>query len=1369
MKMETKLKQISVVIFLMASALSSIAQKAPRAQWHNNVDMQDAGTPKEAWTYNIIATSKKSYIACGYSEDISSQYFPMIEKLNKFGQTQWAKRIPVVLDQFLNPVSADKGTLFSVLEKSPGNYVAAGKVGGSTIIIEFDDDGNINNTVRQFYQLSGTPTTLITYSIAIDPTPAQASYWICGRYQNSSKDKFFVSKIDIATHSFVGTPFLDADFGGGSIGEKILTRINSGAPGGYDVFACGYTSASTNDNITYSGLNKNGTSTTCTTFDKDIILLSLNSSNTLNQRALYNKSNLAPIYYTETGPLSARTGNPNNLITASPIANQYLTEPVNDDERGSDMIIGLDGNIEIVAFVNYINATLGNEPFQSANGRDVLNDYGLYESVTDPSRAATKPQYKEYADGDAYILKIDPDHPTTPINSKNVGHFSGEDFALKIAQTLNDEYVIAGSSADYYSSTNFDNDLRTPEHSDAYIVATNDDPATYTTHDNWRRVFHAFEEHSFCSFALARTADGGFVIAGNNDSHDDDLTTAKFAPSCAVQKVADQYYAGEVDNPAPTYYVHPTENWVGNVVAGQNFSAQGHANIRKLVIVPFGSTLNITNCDLRFAASDHIYDYWNFNTTQNYTGGTQIGIIVEPGGTLNIDNSTLEGINDCGDRYMWDGIVVQGSGGSQSALYSQGIINVSNHSVIKDARVAAAICNAFRFNVQDPSIPITDVSATNSSSRYYIDVNYMGGVINMQYSTEQDCRFGISFWDYHDPAHGNLSTFTNNTFIQTPAGMADPIFYAREDDGGRGGSVTQLALYGVDGVAVKDNSFLCDPSFARKYRTGFGIIGYGGAEISANSTGNTFRHLNNAIAYLNVPGQNGYPLNIANNLFDDNTLGIGVSGSMMSTTIYQNDIRVPSLTSLSLNPAIGVNLAGCTGYQVSENKFNYCPTCANSGYVPHGDIGISVNNAHDNDDKIKANTFDALDWPAVSLQQNGNDVPNPSSPFYTGLQWRCNDFKSNNLFAIARSSTSTTSIVPATLRAEQGDCAPGSTSSDLANDRFFNACAGGGNEHLYQDPLTTQMVNYNFFQDPTLPELDPNGVCAGTGALYNPQPCGIVSNFDFNTACVPTPPQMRPADIKTQLETSFSQNNAAKNAKQTGTQSLTTEQSLLVAALARSYGLAGNYDSAASMLESYTLYADALPFYMQAGNWAEARRVWNLLPIATKAQQQYSQLMDKSISLFSQSKNWKQADAADRELIHGIAHEIIPSPAVYMARGVVALLDESNFVWPIPVMPQVSALANRSQLKQTTIGQLGSANTTFSLFPNPSTGEFSVKCSGGRLGISNIQGQELLVYNLNPGTTAITLPKKIAAGIYIVKYYPKDGIATQVTRLVYQP
>lgn len=75
----------------------------------------------------------------------------------------------------------------------------------------------------------------------------------------------------------------------------------------------------------------------------------------------------------------------------------------------------------------------------------------------------------------------------------------------------------------------------------------------------------------------------------------------------------------------------------------------------------------------------------------------------------------------------------------------------------------------------------------------------------------------------------------------------------------------------------------------------------------------------------------------------------------------------------------------------------------------------------------------------------------------------------------------------------------------------------------------------------------------------------------------------------------------------------------------------------------------------------------------------------------------------------------------------------------------------------------------FSLYPNPSSGNFIVESRGmARLAIIRLDGKLVAEYELKDGGNDVSLPKGLAPGVYIARYKP-DGRPPVSKKLIYQP
>ncbi|MEO6831899.1 MAG: T9SS type A sorting domain-containing protein, partial [Chitinophagaceae bacterium] len=76
----------------------------------------------------------------------------------------------------------------------------------------------------------------------------------------------------------------------------------------------------------------------------------------------------------------------------------------------------------------------------------------------------------------------------------------------------------------------------------------------------------------------------------------------------------------------------------------------------------------------------------------------------------------------------------------------------------------------------------------------------------------------------------------------------------------------------------------------------------------------------------------------------------------------------------------------------------------------------------------------------------------------------------------------------------------------------------------------------------------------------------------------------------------------------------------------------------------------------------------------------------------------------------------------------------------------------------------------FSLYPNPTTGSFSISSTeGGQLTLYTIEGAKVTQYVVRAGKNDYELPSTLAPGIYVGKYYCTKTQTEHSIRIIYQP
>ncbi len=767
---------------------------------------------------------------------------------------------------------------------------------------------------------------------------------------------------------------------------------------------------------------------------------------------------------------------------------------------------------------------------------------------------------------------------------------------------------------------------------------------------------------------------------------------------------------------------------------------------------------------------DHLYDYFEFTNTPYFSTppARRITIDVAAGGRLVLNGSTLQGLNACGDRMMWEGMNINGDDQSDQIPLSaglgayQGELEITNSSTVKDARIGIDAYGEREYMHDSWNHP--EYNTTMYSTRVF-EHGQGGAIVHADNSTFQDCRRDFYLLWYpgtgFTPSIKTPSIFNTCLFTSTSAGMADICFY-RDGDGGVVPGIFHANVFGIEKTHFIDNTFYCDPVFPQRLRSS-GIYGvdaglrvypscnggtYSGAGCSGTSgTGNSFQNMVFGIWNVNTP-TNASASRIMGNTFDNNGTGIAIEGMDNTLTVADNTFTVPNYA--SPYPGIGISLTGCKAYTVTNNSFNI-PSQGRS--VPKGNIGIIVANNHSEYVQVDNNHFDYLENGSVSLWENGGGPSNPND----GLEWHCNDYYSHIDQAIYRSSTDAagTTIIPGTLRPNQGS---GAGAYTPAGNLFFNPCSSSsGPTNLDADATAeaAQQVNYYFTDAPSVtPAFKPNcyNSTAYTISAHN-YPAG-----DKNNTCATVLFSHNPTARMASGNAQAPDNNNMSDEER---QYLATQESLSVSREALNYALNDQPEKAAMLLASYHRYGSALSFYVAANKVADARRMLRMMPRDTKEEQQQARLAEMRLDLIDAKKGWASAGEADKNYLLSIASN--SSVSGCLANGVTEALGLKLFMHPLPMIKRSARIGNENK------GIL-SNHALFSVAPNPTSGHLTIQSSkGGSITFHSVVGTLVGVYQLHEGSNALSLPQSLAEGIYTGYFRDTDGHNTDMIRIVYKP
>ena len=400
-----------------------------------------------------------------------------------------------------------------------------------------------------------------------------------------------------------------------------------------------------------------------------------------------------------------------------------------------------------------------------------------------------------------------------------------------------------------------------------------------------------------CPFDIIFDCDGQVIVSANNEfdnsnnEEDEDYVFYKFSNDCQTN-----IQLGSNDVSAKKT-VQGTENWNSSL------------KVKASVIVPNGTTLNINSGTvIEFGASWDLVDYDILS--QNGTAGLEPRIVVESGGTLNLNDCILRGMSECATNSMWDGIEIQYGG----------TLNL-NGATIQDAK----------FGI------LADRGNYDSNGRLKITESSGGGTINANGGIIQNCDRGIHF------AAGNYgsSTVISNALICSSA-LKDPdyksIVYQNNYNYPQGnvGVGTSIFISANNATVTINDGSITNTAFLPPNMRGTGISTFnslmtvtGGIDISNLNIG-ILAQSNDIKKFLTVS---------AGNTFNGNQTGIRfVSGGMhqvMSNNTFDCTYpNIPNQSQYGYGAGIGIYNASSVGVKIFDNNtFMSSASGSNAGTI----------------------------------------------------------------------------------------------------------------------------------------------------------------------------------------------------------------------------------------------------------------------------------------------------------------------------------------------------------------------------------------------------------------------------------------------------
>ena len=335
------------------------------------------------------------------------------------------------------------------------------------------------------------------------------------------------------------------------------------------------------------------------------------------------------------------------------------------------------------------------------------------------------------------------------------------------------------------------------------------------------------------------------------------------------------------------------------------------------------------------------------NTTINV--GRGVKIIIEPGGKLELNNSTLT--NQCG--YTWKGIEVWGVKNQQQNPY-QGRFKAI-HSTVEHAEQAVIASNT---------------SSSSSSNN--------GGIIQAEYSNFINNRKSIVFKEYN---HQSSSYFYSCNFKTDSDYRHSSTF------------LDHIDLFGVNSIKIKGCTFSADNNWAYSPTTSIGIrainssFSVGAHNTSSQSKITLFKHLNRAISTSKYYGSSSF--SVRDSQFEENVFGI-------HTTAHNNFLvyncffkvgrkYVPGASSSMAQE--GVTVMSGTGFQILHNNFQ-----PGIDVLYPKTIGIRISGSGTENNEIYKNNFYKSSPQLFNLFYGNiaNGLNRNMSNIRNGLKYVCN-------------------------------------------------------------------------------------------------------------------------------------------------------------------------------------------------------------------------------------------------------------------------------------------------------------------------------------------------------------------------------------------
>lgn len=570
-----------------------------------------------------------------------------------------------------------------------------------------------------------------------------------------------------------------------------------------------------------------------------------------------------------------------NCSESAPIPGLSYIEDWSDgsEDNPVDMVIS-NGKIVITAGLNMTIMFTGTNTLLGKDAADGLNcsgnGCGSYDS-------------RAYLWGEAYLMMFDKNNLHLD-KATHLGTWSGGDFSIRLIKTTDGGFAVSGT----VTGCTAENDGPIQGEQMMMVKLNANGDIEYRQHADGPGT-------GSCGFAIAQTADGGFVMAGNSE-HDGPNNEENY---CVIKVSAGncRYQAADIlPNNNLDYVIQSTEElW------------DADKTVNAHVVVPNGKKLRIVGkpdhqITIRFADSREAHSYKNRG---------MIGIEVQPGGQLVVNNAILTGWDCDGTEKMWDGISVIGQPALPQTTANQGDFLIS-YSTIKNARMGTVLGGLWVQNTpQTTTVPGTNSVNIAYSSSLESGGSFGGGKIFGINTNYEDCRRSVHFTKYAHNMSGSKfwnCRFASNGPLVDPNEMAQPA-QSGWDDFVQRGTVSHVSAWSTRvqfsncnftgstaiegfarplGIEGDDSKFIVLGGTMTDLRVGIDCRGItGGLLASSNVSGVTFNQCNQAINlrasvgdkitgnHFYIPVPNGVTADLPTGIFGVNTVNTLVENNDM--------------------------------------------------------------------------------------------------------------------------------------------------------------------------------------------------------------------------------------------------------------------------------------------------------------------------------------------------------------------------------------------------------------------------------------------------------------------------------------------------------